>query len=329
MKPQNNNLIKIVHILNDGMFHDGSEMGIQLGVTRSAVWKTIQKLQDYGIAILSIKGKGYQLQTPLILFDREQILYHLPSTLQNSINLIIFESIDSTNTYLQNLLSHQKTDVCLAEMQTQGRARFARTWHSPFGENIYMSIRQFFQKDIGELTGLSLVVGLAVIESIQQYGLSNGLMLKWPNDILYDEKKLAGILIDATSEINGYTHVIIGIGLNVNSLDSNKNNKYDYTSIKKITGKTCDKNKLTGLLLRNIDEYLKIFDKKGLSAFQNHWKIHDYLANKTITVTNNKHIFNGICCGIDKSGYLRLKKDNGDEILCSSGDTSITQYRLT
>src|SRR3990167_5786654 len=186
------NLIKLVTILNDGEYHDGNSIGQTLQLTRSAVWKTIKKLQNYGIKIDSIKGKGYTLVEPLLLLDPLII----KNKIYDSIDLMVFETIDSTNLYLKQFKNCKQVKVCLAEQQTAGKGRFERAWHSPFGKNIYMSCRYPFKKDISELAGLSLLTSLSVIKTLNDIGIKDHLFVKWSNDIVFDGKKLAGNLIE-------------------------------------------------------------------------------------------------------------------------------------
>src|SRR3989338_4215433 len=165
MKNKNKNLVKISALLSDGQYHDGTSIGEKLGITRAAVWKVIKKLQEYGIEIQSIKGKGYLLEKQLILLDEQKIKKNIKKA---SVTITILEKVRSTNDYLKNdSTKDSEIKICLAEMQTNGRGRLHRQWHSPFGQNIYFSCAYAFQKDMSELSGLSLVVGLAVCNAIE------------------------------------------------------------------------------------------------------------------------------------------------------------------
>jgi len=235
MKNTNEKLVEICNILNDLNFHDGTSIGAKLNISRTALWKWVSKLQSYGIEITKVKGKGYLLKEPLILLDSKKI-----ETLLKSEDFIIdtVESIDSTNNYLNNHNKSAIPHICIAEHQTRGRGRFSREWYSPFGKNIYFSMQYSIKQDISQLGGLSLAVGTIVCKAIEKAcKLPNRLMLKWPNDITYNGKKLAGVLIEVRAEVNGNCSVIIGIGINVNMPITNKvtfNQKW--ASIMQITG---------------------------------------------------------------------------------------------
>jgi BirA family biotin operon repressor/biotin-[acetyl-CoA-carboxylase] ligase len=134
--------ITLLNILGDGACHSGSALGHALGITRSAIWKQINQLIDFGIPIKSLPQQGYQLPNKLILLDEQRMAEHLVvHNLATPFNLHLFTSIDSTNRFLKDLPVSNRLDVCCAEIQTQGRGRFGRQWHSPFGENIYCSSR--------------------------------------------------------------------------------------------------------------------------------------------------------------------------------------------
>ncbi len=328
MKKQNNNLVELVKLLNSNDFHDGNELGKKLGITRSAVWKGIKKLKTYGIDIKSVKGKGYCLPEDLVLYEKELILdkLNLNKKFLSLIDLKIFESVTSTNDYLKTINFQNKIVICVAEEQTKGRGRFARYWHSPFGQNIYFSIGFDFMKDISSLMGVSLVVGLAVLNAIKKYGIAENFFIKWPNDILWDNKKIAGILIDANAEINGNCKLIIGVGLNLNMITvTDRSDPKPRISLKEIIGYAIDKNKMVALLIDSIFSFVKKFETEGLSAFIEQWDKHDYLCEKAITVGIGNTEEEGICKGIDQQGRLVLQLSNGICKAFASGDATIVQ----
>jgi len=266
----------------------------------------------------------------LELYDKQLILAKNKKLLE-FIDLTILESVSSTNDYLKTINFTNKIAVCVAEEQTAGRGRLARHWHSPFGQNIYLSIGFDFPKDISSLVGISLVVGLATLNAIKEYGVVENIKVKWPNDIVYDNKKLAGILIDANAEINGTCSVIIGIGLNLNMMDDidviASNTLKPWTSLKKIIGKTIDKNKMVSLLISNLVAYIKQFELAGLGIFMEQWGSYDYLHGKIITISSDNNTEEGICQGIDQQGRLVLQLNKGEFKSFASGDASVKKFR--
>ncbi len=365
IKKLNANLVKVVSILNDGgTYHDGTTIGEKLRMTRSAVWKTIKKLEHYAIKIDSIKGKGYALLEPLILLDKNKIKKNVFNEITNSssrgrpglkhagagrgdpengltrpaknaglamtasvekIDISIFESIDSTNDYLKSFKQAKEIKICIAEQQTLGRGRLSREWYSPFGKNIYLSCYYSFQKDVSELSGLSLVTSLAIINTLKSYGMNDHLYVKWPNDIIYLNKKLAGGLIEIQAETHGISHAIIGLGLNVNMMNDEHAISQAWTSMQKILGKYIDRNELSARLIMNLLVYLQQFNARGFSPFMNEWVKTDCLTNQWVTVKNINQKIEGKVTGINEQGHLLLRLENGKVRAFSSGDTSIVK----
>lgn len=317
----NANLVKMVHILSDGEYHDGTSMGVKLKMTRSAVWKAIKKLENYGVKIESVKGRGYALLEPLTLLDVARIRKKLSHA---KIDFTVFETVDSTNEYLKTFKRCRTVKICLSEQQTHGKGRMNREWFSPFGKNLYLSCLYPFQKDISELSGLSLVMSLAVIKTLKSLGIKDHLFVKWPNDIIYEHEKLSGSLIEIQAETHGACQAIIGIGINVNMLhDGNGQITQSWTSLQKILGAYVDRNQLCVMLIDNILDYLQRFVKRGLQPFLEDWQSADYLRDRTVILKNVNENIEGRVAGINEQGHLLLQMKNGAARAFSSGDTSI------
>lgn len=324
IKLLNKNLIQLVKLLSDGNYHDGNMLGESLKITRSAVWKMIKKLEQYGVAIDSIRNKGYALQEPLILLEPNRIKKALTYPLE----LTVLESVDSTNEFLKTQAKKSPIRCCFAEHQTQGRGRLNRTWHSPFGKNLYFSCSYLFQKDVSELAGLSLAVSLSIFNALQTLGITEEMSVKWPNDILCHNKKIAGVLIDIQAESHGVTNVIIGIGLNVNMLhtDSKQSNgiiNQDWTSLREEKNMIYDRNYVATILVQSLLEHLHRFGQYGFQDFIEEWKKTDALANKKVTLDCNSHLISGEALGINAQGHLLLQQRDGTIRAFSSGDASI------
>lgn len=282
----------------------------------------MQKLLQYGVKLDSVKGKGYALLEPLVLLDQHKIKKHFPKA-----EVFVFEKIDSTNTYLKNLkpgLKQKTLAICLAEQQTKGRGRFDREWFSPFAKNIYLSCLYPFQKDVSELSGLSLVVSLAIARTLEDFGITKKCFVKWPNDIVYEQQKLSGSLIEVLAETHGACHAIIGIGVNVNMLqEEGRLISQAFTSMQQILSVYIDRNKVCLRLLENLFTYLQRFELQGLNAFMEEWKKADGLFGKVITVRNFNETLDGQAMGINEQGHLLLKTKAGNLRTLASGDTSL------
>ena len=196
-----NRLANLINLLADDAHHSGEELGEHLGI------------EELGLQLESVKGKGYCLLGSIELLDAKIIHQHLDAEIKTTLRSIsIFPEIESTNGYL---LKQADIDfhLCLAERQTAGRGRRGRPWISPFARNIYFSLGWRSNSGISALKGLSLLVGCAVIRVLRKIGLQKP-GLKWPNDILAAEKKLAGILVEIRGDLAGECELVIGIGLN-------------------------------------------------------------------------------------------------------------------
>jgi BirA family biotin operon repressor/biotin-[acetyl-CoA-carboxylase] ligase len=322
MKNTNEKLVEICNILNDLNFHDGTSIGAKLNISRTAVWKWVSKLQSYGIEITKVKGKGYLLKEPLILLDSKKI-----ETLLKPEHFIIdtVESIDSTNNYLNNHNKSAIPHICIAEHQTRGRGRFSREWYSPFGKNIYFSMQYSIKQDISQLGGLSLAVGTIVCKAIEKAcKLPNRLMLKWPNDITYNGKKLAGVLIEIRAEVNGNCSVIIGIGINVNMPITNKVTfNQEWASIMQITGSPQDRNNICAILIDKLTLGIEQYLITGFKSYMPEWKKRDSLFGKMIQIQDGNEIFKGIATGVDLQGHLLINLETNIKKTFAAGEATL------
>ena len=322
-KKQNNILVQIVDLLNQHTNISGALIAKKLNITRTAVWKAINKLKAYNVIIATQKN-GYALNQNLVLLNHDRIIKHL----NKNIKLNIFETLDSTNQYLidKNDLDTSKIHVCTTEFQSSGKGRLGKTWLSPFGQNICLSICTFLNTDLSKLGGLSLVVSLAITKTLKDISKNNDIKVKWPNDILYNKKKLSGVLVQVISEIHNLCKIVIGIGINVNhdpKLHTNEINQ-PWTSLKQITDKHLDRNDITPKLINNVVNYLEIFKEKGFEEFIQEWEKHDLFFNQDIILLNGNKTIKGCEVGVDKNGHLLLKQ-NKDITSFSCGETSFAK----
>lgn len=237
----------------------------------------------------------------------------------------LLETVDSTNRFIKEQLKCNTIDVCCAETQTQGRGRFGRHWHSPFGENIYCSIRQQIDADMPQLSGLSLVIGMAIHAALGPIATEHNIRIKWPNDLLWCSQKLSGILIEVIStQPGGYTDLVIGIGLNVNSTahDEPRIDK-PWCSLYDITSQRFNRNILIAQLIMEVERHLHQFISQGFASFLTQWQPIDYLYHQSITVTQPTGTLSGRAQGVNEAGLLVLVDDAGVQHELSSGDTSI------
>lgn len=245
-------------------------------------------------------------------------------TLDMPVCIDVLDCIDSTNSYLKRRPSSERIQICCAETQTQGRGRFGRTWYSPSGENIYFSARFRLEGDAALLSGLSLVSSLAVIHTLKTFLPNAPLFIKWPNDIIWQDKKLSGSLIELIIG-HHYTDVIIGIGINVNAdTKSHAFNEKPWCSLYDISGIIHHRNAIIGHLIEHLYHHFIQLTTSGLEPFLKSWETVDYLSGRETTVLSQGHTITGEVMGIDKSGRLVLKETESQIHYLSSGETSLT-----
>ena len=317
-----NSLLKI---LCDGRFHSGEELGRSLGISRAAVWKQIQKIEQMGLDVKSHRGCGYCLMAELELFDKNTLI-HSVSQISGSLikELRIELSVSSTNDLVRHAAEQGDATglIVLAEQQTAGRGRRGRQWVSPFGRNIYLSLGWAFDGGVQVLEGLSLAVGVAVRRAIKSCGV-DGLMFKWPNDLFLENKKVGGILLEILGDPSGFCQVVVGVGINLGMSDKNgKLIDQPWTDIRSVSGQPVSRNGLAAAIIEEMMALLASFHEVGFEAYREEWLQSDINADKEISLLLMNKTIRGIARGVDESGALKLEV--GDEIkLFSGGEISV------
>lgn len=327
MKTLPDTLKNLVNLLNDGNFHDGNRLGEQLNMSRAGVWKWIKILQAHNIDLSVDKHKGYRLKKPYILLDKRKIQKNLTTLNKKSIALQVFASIDSTNEFFKTYDFNGKHvyAVCVAEEQTQGHGRLQREWFSPFAENIYCSLCYELNQDISQLAGLSLVVSLVIMQTLNQISNSHDFKIKWPNDVLYQNQKIAGNLIEIHAQSHDLAKVIIGIGLNVN-MDKCLHIKKPYTSLFTIYQQTFDRNLIIAQLINHLITTLNQFHERGFSAFQKEFEKQNVLQHREVELIHLQQTFVGEVKGVTAQGHIILRLKNGKIKHFTAGDCSLRRF---
>lgn len=313
-------MLTLLKLLKDGRFHSGQALGAALGVSRSAVWKQLQHLEaDLGLSIHKIRGRGYQLAAPLTLLDPAEISRLSPSW---QWPVLVFDSIDSTNAEALRAIDRLQIApfLVLAERQTAGRGRRGRKWVSPFAENLYFSLVLRIDGGMRQLEGLSLVVGLAVMQALRELGISEA-GLKWPNDVLVGQKKIAGILLELVGDPADVCHVVLGVGINVNMRMTDEVDQ-QWTSMRLESGRMFDRNQLVATLGEMLQRYLARHQAASFSAIQAEWEQNHLWQGRAVSLIAGVNQIDGEVLGIDSQGALRLKVD-GVEKVFSGGELSL------
>lgn len=309
-KTQSNTRNEIVKRLISGEFCSGEQLGQALGISRAGVAKHIKALQELGLDIYSVSGRGYKLAHAISLFDKTSLLKVLPEYSEQQIHVL--HVIDSTNDYLKQQIQFEDKErlrngtVCMAEAQTAGRGRQGKKWVSPFGCSLYCSMYWEFDGGYQSISGLSLAVGLAVVRAVQSLGEMD-VGLKWPNDVYAQGKKLAGILIDVEGHMHGSCQSIIGIGLNMALPGNVEAISQPWTDLQQIFGKAPEKNMMAGNLILHLNNVLTDFEHSGLKPFVEEWNQLDIYRGKEVRLLMGKNAIAGKAKGIDDSGAVQLE----------------------
>ena len=313
-------MLTLLELLKDGRFHSGEALGAALGVSRSAVWKQLQHLEsELNLPIHKIRGRGYQLASPLVFLSAEEIQERAPAL---AWPVYISDSIDSTNAEALRLVGTgcAAPFLVLAEQQTAGRGRRGRKWVSPFAQNLYYSLVLRIDGGLRQLEGLSLVVGLAVMQALRELGVQ-GAALKWPNDVLVGQKKIAGILLELVGDPADICHVVLGIGINVNMQKAAEVDQ-EWTSVQLETGSTVDRNYLVARLGLQLQSHLQRHAAFGFTALQEEWEHNHLWQGRAVSLIAGVNQIDGVVLGIDHQGALRLDVD-GVEKIYSGGELSL------
>ena len=316
----NSTAFATLRILADGRRYSGADLAQRLDLSRAAIWKSVQKLVEMGLPISAQRGRGYQLKPAIELLSASVIQRTIaPNTRALCPAITVTPVTDSTNSVL---MSEHCLDpaVLFTEWQTAGRGRHHRPWHSQFGSGILFSVRWQFDCDPGELSGLSLACGVVVVKALAHYGLDCA-QLKWPNDVLVNHKKLAGILVEMIAAANSRTTVVIGIGVNT-AIDPSRPTHIDqeWCDVYSITGKAVARNRLAGLLLDALITTLDEFSRTGFITFAQAWQQYHALAGTMVRVQHGQTEIDGMAIGVNNQGALIIEKKDGTHRALHSGE---------
>jgi len=297
----------------------------QLAVSRTAIWKCINELKKLGLNITSRHGKGYRLEDEIELLANPRIGKELDAIIDHDLIEILFE-IDSTNKYLIEKLGsdgfHQH--IVLAEYQHGGRGRRGKPWVSPFARGLYLSIGWHFDVPPASLNALSLAAGVAVIEALKKMGMTE-VNLKWPNDIIFNGKKLGGILLESRSETAVSCDVVIGIGVNIDFPDEFISAiDQPATDISTQLKTPLSRNRLASEIIKQQLRMLNNVANEGTASYIEKWKRLDYLCGKNAELHMPDEVLYGVVEGVDNNGLLLMHID-GQTKRFSSGELSVRQ----
>lgn len=275
-----------------------------------------QGLLELGLKFRERAGRITLLES-IELLNPEIIMGHLSSEPK----LEIHWTIDSTNRYLMRMKTAlDSVTVCLAEQQQAGKGRRGKTWVSPFGRNIYLSVGKHFSKRIAELGGLSLVAGIQVVKTLRACGLQDA-GLKWPNDILLGQGKLAGILVELGVPVGDRVFVVIGLGVNfsIQEKDSRKIGQ-PWSAVAQYV--SVSRNEMVGKLTENLLQAMECFESGGFAVFHEEWSGYNMYAGQDVVIHRGAERIEGRDAGVDEDGNFLLETAKGIQVF-NAGEVSL------
>lgn len=312
---------RILQVLADGQPHTVQELTSQLAISPTKLDNLIKTLITYGIKFSSLDAPTYQLSENLELLEYSCLWAQFPEyTRQQIAHLEILDVVDSTNHYVLTSEKQRVPLICLAEYQTAGRGRQGRQWISPYASGLCLSIKQSYTRFNHSLGGLGIALAITVVRLLQAMGAQE-IGLKWPNDIIWRNRKLAGLLLE-TRIRNHHYEIVVGIGINVKMpVVELKTIEQPWVDLQTVLGQPVSRNTLAAMLIEHCLQTLASYSQDGLTTFISDWYHFDLLYGQLVTLENSTFddhsvtektkqksvVVTGKACGIDEQGALLLQ----------------------
>ncbi|HEV8329801.1 MAG TPA: biotin--[acetyl-CoA-carboxylase] ligase [Steroidobacteraceae bacterium] len=325
---------RLLAMLATGEFYSGEKLAKRLRISRGGVWKLIRTLQAMGINVESVPRQGYRLPRAVDLLDRNAILAEMSPEMRERVTpLEVLLTVDSTNRHVAEQAANLPgtTHVCVAEVQNAGRGRRGRSWVAPFGTGVCMSMSWQFVEAPPTFSALSLAVGVAAVRAFRRLGVA-GIGLKWPNDLIWQQRKLGGILVEMRGESAGPAQVAIGIGINMRMpapvrLMLAEQQAALIADVHEIMReRTPTRNALIAMLAEEMTKMLQTFGQRGFEPFADEWRRLDTLADAPVRVMSGTETTFGRARGVELDGTLLVDVD-GVLRRFASGEVSLRAAR--
>ncbi len=308
--------LAVFQLLSDGKFHSGVELGNNIGISKAAINNLILNLQDAGMEVHAVKGKGYQLAyVPNRIEESPQLLNCLPKFYH-------FDSVASTNLYLLAHPEYVDGTVVLAEYQSHGRGRRGKVFQCSYGTQLLLSYAIHFA-EVSAIYGLSILIGIAVVRVLKALGVAH-VGIKWPNDVYIAGKKVSGILVESTVNNNG-AFVVVGIGINIAKRfieELPEDLQPIITAVEEHIPQEVDRTSLLLKLCTTLQTMLATYRVHGLLPFLEEYTSCDIYAKQPVALKNEHTAITGINLGITESGTLKLQTAHGLELI-NCGEMSL------
>ena len=302
----------LLRMLADGRFHSGEAMARQIGMSRASVHNAMREIVSHGVTVHSVRGRGYKLARPLHWLDAAQIGKALGEAC-DGLQIDILEHAGSSNALLLQRATQGAPggSVLAVEWQSAGRGRMGRSWHAGLGDALTFSVLWRFERGLSGLSGLSLAVGVALLRALRELGVPQA-RLKWPNDVMLEEGKLAGILIEAQGEMLGPCAVVIGIGLNLAPPPAAARLDQPAADLLACGITLSERSRVLGLVLKHLVMVLQQFAADGFAPFREEWEqAHLFRQRPVMLRMPDGSAVEGVALGVTDAGALRVETAGG------------------
>lgn len=309
---------------NSREYISGQQLCTQFQVSRTAVWKVMEQLKEEGYEIDAVRNRGYRLKSCPDVISEAEILSRLQTEWAGR-QVVCYKETDSTNNRARDAGEKNGAHGMLfvADTQSAGKGRRGRTWESPEGSSIYMSI--LLRPDItpSKAPMLTLVMGLSAAEGIKEItGVDT--KIKWPNDIVADGKKVCGILTEMVTEIEYINYVVIGVGINVNQEAFPDGLKDTATSLRLADGRSFGRAEIIAAVLKAFEKNYELFLEAGdLSGLQAEYDRLLVNRGEKVKVLEPGNEYEAMAKGISDGGELIVTMPDGEEKCIFSGEVSV------
>jgi len=314
----------------NGEWLSGEGLSISLNISRTMVWKQIKQLQAEGYVVDSSSKKGYRLMACPDILTAEEVCAGLTTEVLGRRDYFYYPSVDSTNKQARILASegYPEGTIVVAEMQTEGRGRRGRNWYSPPGQGIYMSLILRPSIPLKEISRISLMKAVAVAETLQEE-LGLPARIKWPNDVLINDKKIAGLLSEAITDMDGIEYIVIGIGLNINNPESDFPDDFrtDPTSILAEKKQPVSRVKLMQRLLAKLEHHYYLLLKGDFAETLSTGKRLSMVIGQMVSLETSQGLVTGRAVDIDEDGFLLVDDGSGFQHTVISGEIDVLPSR--
>src|SRR5579859_7941318 len=301
----------------------GARIAREIGVSRSTVWRWVQRLRELGVRAKGHPRTGYYLEKVPDLLAPDMLKRRLKGSVFGK-HIHHFLRVDSTNRVAMELgyANEPEGSVVLAEEQTAGRGRAGRSWHSERANGIYVTLLLRPRISPVQAPLLTMMAGLSARAAIQaQTGLLPD--VKWPNDLMLDGKKLGGILTEMHAETTLVRFVIVGTGINVNQEKFPSELSGIATSLRVETGKSQSRLELLARLLREFEtDYNRFLRDGAASIVERFTQVSSYACGKRVRVSNGNESYVGVTAGLRPEGLLQVQQDDGTLATVFAGDVT-------